>query len=130
LPAKALTEAHAATRLWVQPASSRIALPGMLKPRRTSAHAAMRLGIAPNWMFCESKHYRPSAIIGAPESAICTRGRGLTDLIARAVQVELDGSRGGAAVQIIHQQDLRFAAPSADTPILGIDAQHPDRKRR
>ncbi len=25
----------------------------------------MRLGIAPNWMFCESKHYRPSAIIGA-----------------------------------------------------------------
>jgi thioredoxin reductase (NADPH) len=25
---------------------------------------------APNWMFRESKHYRPSAVLGAPESAL------------------------------------------------------------
>jgi hypothetical protein len=28
----------------------------------------------PNWMFCESEHWLPSAILGAPESAIPRSG--------------------------------------------------------
>jgi len=71
MPARALTDAHAATRLWLQPASSRIALPGMLKPRRTSA--LCRNGTThrtPNRIFCVSPLALLGVIARAPESAI------------------------------------------------------------
>lgn len=72
MPARALTEAHAATRLWLQPASSRIALPGILKPRRTSA--LCRNGTThrtPNRIFCVS----PLALLGVIAGLSPSRSR-------------------------------------------------------
>jgi hypothetical protein len=55
------------------------------------AHAAMRRHTdrAPNWMFCEPKHYRPSAILGEQSRCPARRDK-RNDAIESAITVAIE----------------------------------------